>query len=111
MRHEFSKKTKQSAWDRCAGYCECGCRQKIVGTPEYHHNVHAAIGGGNDLDNCMVLSVKCHRLRTNKLDVPQIAKTKRISEKRVGIKKTSRPMPGSRASGLRKRMDGRVERR
>ena len=114
MRDEFTKATKSAAWERCGGFCECGCAQRIVGTPEYHHNVHAAIGGSNSLDNCVVLSSKCHKLRTAKLDIPQIAKTKRIAAKRAGIKADrpkSRPLPGTKASGIRKRMDGRVERR
>jgi len=54
----------------------------------------------------------CHSLKTTKLDVPGIAKTKRILAKRIKADRPkSRPLPGTKASGLRKRMDGRVERR
>jgi hypothetical protein len=35
----------------------------------------------------------------------------RIIKKAAGIERKTRPMPGSKASGFRKRMDGTVERR
>lgn len=100
MRSEFSKKTMLAAWDRCGGNCECymlkkpTCnRAKIIGRPEYHHLVAAALGGSNDLKNCAVLSPKCHRLETSEETVPEVAKSVRIFEKRAGIRRTKRPMP------------------
>ena len=88
-RQEFSKSTRISAWTRCGGICECGCGGKIL-TPEYHHIVPAALGGSNALDNVLVLSKRCHRVRTAKTDVPQIAKSRRIFEKRIGVRGTGR---------------------
>ncbi len=90
LRQEFSKATRISAWDLAGGVCQCGCRQKIVGTPEYHHIVPAALGGSNALENCSVLSKRCHRVLTAKTDVPQIAKSRRIFEKRIGVRGTGR---------------------
>lgn len=52
-----------------------------------------------------------HDIKTNTNDKPKIAKAKRIDAERHGVRKQSRPMPGSKASGFRKRMDGTVERR
>lgn len=119
-RAEFSNKTKLAAWLRCKGgdikgtpICECGCGAKIENGngPEYHHKVDAWVGGSNDLDNCQVLRKKpCHSLITAKETVPQVAKTKRIANKRANIKPKGRPLPGTKASGLRKRMSGQVER-
>jgi len=40
-----------------------------------------------------------------------MAKADRVLKKNFGLKPKGRPMPGSKASGLRKRMDGTVERR
>ena len=85
MRHEFPKFVKLAAWERSGGHCEC-CGQKIIGTPEYHHRVPCAVGGSNALDNCQVLAVKCHKLRTAQIDVPEIAKSHRIFEKRIGAR-------------------------
>lgn len=53
---------------------------------------------------------RCHKVKTAD-DLSKLAKGKRARERNLGIKRSARPMPGSRASGLRKRMDGSVERR
>lgn len=93
-RSEFSKKTMLQAWERCGGYCECGCGLKIIGSVEYdHYPVPAALGGSNELENCRVLSKKCHRLITATKDQPAISKSQRIYEKRAGVRKTKRPFP------------------
>lgn len=93
MRQEFSKTTRVAAWERCGGVCECGCQQKIIGTPEYHHIVPAALDGSNDLENCAVLQKRCHRVRTAETDVPEIAKSRRIFEKRIGARGQGRGFP------------------
>jgi 5-methylcytosine-specific restriction protein A len=87
-RAEFSKKTKLAAWERCGGRCECGCGQKILGVPEYHHKVAAALGGSNDLDNCQVLVKRCHRLITSEETVPAVSKAVRGFEKRIGARRS-----------------------
>lgn len=119
-RQEFPKSVKLAAWLRCKGgdingtpFCECGCGAKIENGngPEYHHIVEAWLGGSNDLDNCQVLRKRpCHKAVTAKRSIPEIAKTKRIANKRANIKPKGRPLPGTKASGLRKRMDGTVGR-
>lgn len=84
-RREFSKGVRLQAWERSGGRCECGCGQKILGRPEYDHITPAAIGGSNDLDNCRVMAKRCHRVKTDR-DVPAIAKSTRIAEKRAGVR-------------------------
>lgn len=84
-RQEFSKATKLAAWERSGDRCECGCGQKILGTPEYDHRLEDYVGGGNHLDNCMVMSKRCHRLKTDR-NRPEIDKTRRIAEKRAGVR-------------------------
>jgi hypothetical protein len=44
-------------------------------------------------------------------DTSDAAKSVRILKSAAGIKQKGRPMPGSRASGLKKKWDGTVERR
>lgn len=85
-RQEFSKGVKLQAWERSNGHCECGCGQKIIGTPEYDHRLEDYLGGANDLANCVVMSKRCHRLKTEK-NRPEIDKTRRIFEKRAGVRK------------------------
>jgi len=100
-RAEFSKLTKARAFERAQGRCECGCGLKIQGTPEYDHIVPAAIGGSAELDNCQGLDPKCHRRKTSGKDVPEIARTKRLEEKRLGLRTKRRgfrqPPPGYNA--------------
>lgn len=99
-RREFSKQVKLQAWERSGGICECGCRQKILGTPEYDHRLEDYVGGKNDLENCMVMSKRCHRLKTSE-NRPEIDKTRRIAEKRAGVR-NSRGFRGWR------RMNGEI---
>ena len=110
-RREFTKATKLMAWTRCGGKCEsCGIKLG-VGKHEFHHNDGCTFGGGNESRNCVVLCVGCHRNITS-AQAPVIAKSNRQRNKHIGIKKADgRPMPGSKASGLKKKMDGTVVRR
>lgn len=86
-RHEFPKSVKLAAWERCQGMCECGCMLKIVAGVEYdHYPVPASLDGPGTLDNCRVLSKKCHRLITSKADIPALSKSDRIFEKRIGAR-------------------------
>ena len=83
----------------------------LIGIPEYHHKKEAYLGGDNSLENCLVITKKCHRIITDERR-REIDKTRRISEKNAGVRKRKgRPMPGTRASGWRKKMDGTAERR
>lgn len=119
-RQEFSDKTKFAAWTRCSGYCE-HCGNKIITTPRYtrkkrgpngetfDHGIPDYFDGSNNLENCQVLCDICDGAKTSK-DQSDIAHSKRILKKSAGIKKKSRPMLGTRASGWRKPMNGKPER-
>jgi 5-methylcytosine-specific restriction protein A len=87
MRMEFSKRTKRDAFVRAEGNCEgCGARLTI-GKYHYDHIIPDGLGGEAILDNCAVLCVACHKVKTTTKDVPLIAKTKRIQDRQKGIKK------------------------
>lgn len=122
-RREFSAATKRAAWERCGGHCEgvvqfdgwmaqpmpCGAPLNH-GCFHYDHCDPDWYSKDNELSNCKVLCRLCHAAKT-KVDVKAIAKSKRIRDKRIKARKPKgRPLPGTRASGLRKRMDGTVER-
>ena len=95
-RDEFPKSVKLAAWDRCGGRCECGCGFKIIGTPHYdHYPIPASLDGPGTLDNCRVLDRKHHKQISDKKDIPAIAKSTRVFEKRIG----ARP---ARGRGFRK---------
>jgi hypothetical protein len=75
-----------------------------------HYPIPHAHGGPDEAWNLDPLPIAEHRNKTRVADIPAIAKSKRIRERSMGIKRTSRPLAGTRASGLRKRMNGNVER-
>lgn len=106
VRTEFKKPTMRDAFARCEGLCEgllsdgTRCNANLKHKP-YHfdHIIPDAIGGDNSLVNCQVLCVSCHNDKTRKIDVPIIAKSKRIADKHNGIKT---PRARLRSQGFRK---------
>lgn len=112
MRREFPAKVKQAAYERSGGHCESCTAPLSPGHIHYDHVIPDGLGGEPVLDNCACICSACHGRKTAKQDVPRIAKAKRQRADHIGAKsKTRRPMPGSRASGWKRRMDGTTERR
>ena len=120
-RHNFTAATKDRAYVRSTGICEChrlpNWNQPICGRPLgpgnafYEHIEEDAISGRNDLDNCAVLTKTCWRLRTQQ-NLATIAKSNRVRRRARGIgRERGQPMLGSKDSGWKKFMDGSWERR
>ena len=112
-RREFSKATKLAAWQRSGGICECGCGVKIISGdgPEYDHRIEDMLDGGNDVDNCVVLRKRCHDRKTKERR-PEIDKVRRGFENRIKARdRRGKPMPGTKASGWKHKIDGGWERR
>lgn len=99
----------RSAGDKCV---KCDRKVGIKLRPEFDHALPLILGGQNRESNIQLLCHECHGAKT-KLDLKLKAKVARVRTKlALGIApKKGRPMPGSKASGLRRRMDGTVERR
>lgn len=120
-RREFSAKVRVAAWQRSNGRCESGriahmpnigCGRKLFpGDIRFEHVDPDGLTGEPTLDNCAVLCRSCWMIKTTTYDVPAIAKAKRREARHIGARISRNPMPGSKASGLRKRMNGTVERR
>jgi 5-methylcytosine-specific restriction enzyme A len=109
MRREFTKQVMRDAFLRANGCCEgkdCGARL-TVGKFHYDHEIPDALGGEPTLDNCRVLCVPCHNVKTRKGDVPRIAKAKRVYDLHNGIRKRS-TFACSRDSKFKKKIDGSV---
>lgn len=110
MRREFTAKVKVAAFQRANGHCE-KCGGFILAGAQYDHRIPDALGGEPTIENCEVLCSPCHRRKTSKVDVPAIAKAKRNEAKAANAKKSKSPLPGSRATKWKRKMDGSVVRR
>lgn len=92
--------------------CCAGCGMPLVaGLWQWDHNQDLQFEGDNEDDNwqplCTVAPYRCHQKKTKRA-ATQAAHVRHIRYQNKP--KASRPLPGTRASGLRKRMDGTVER-
>ncbi len=122
-RREFSKATKREALKRSEGLCEARgewygleagrrCNALLSYGVQFDHIDLDANSKDNSLSNCAAVCIKCHDWKTRNRDIPLAAKTQRQQDKERGIRKrTSRPMPGTKASGWKKKLSGEVVRR
>lgn len=121
-RREFSKQTKRDALKRAMNRCEASgflyglpatavCGVSLAHGVEFDHLLASSNGGDAALENCIAVCIKCHKYKTAKFDTPRAAKALRQQDKHLGIKRTSRPFPGSRQSNWKRKMDGTTERR
>lgn len=104
-------RVKVRIFDRASGICaDCTCL--IVGKlrPAYDHKTALINGGQHREGNLQLLCVPCHAIKT-KADVAEKSTVYRKRLAHLGLKPKGRPMPGSKASGFRRRMNGQVERR
>lgn len=110
-RFEFSRKDRREIHLRANGHCEgCGAMLK-PGEGEYDHRIAQGYGGENVVENGQLLCRVCHKAKTAR-DKAITEKTKRRRDKHTGVYvKHSHPLPGTKASGVRKKMNGTIERR
>lgn len=87
MRREFPAKIKVAAYERSKGRCERCTAFLVAGKFRYNHRIPDAIGGEPTLDNCEVLCLACDAPQTYEIDIPRIAKTRRIRKREAGVKK------------------------
>jgi 5-methylcytosine-specific restriction protein A len=90
VRQEFTTKTRREALERCKGHCE-GCGATLWQKARiFDHIIPCAFGGTNIWRTAKVLCTTCDDAKTDKIDIPTIAKAKRISDKHNGVKIKSR---------------------
>lgn len=108
-RKHRSAKVRDRIWRRFDKTCQLCFRPTDERGFDLDHHIPLAIGGEDTEDNLRPLCIPCHRLKTRG-DQGTIAKTRRQANGHVGAKAPSRhPIPGSRNTPYRKRMNGSVE--
>lgn len=104
---------KLRIWDREGGRCYLTGRKLRKGEYDFEHVIALANwtgeSHGNRESNIRLAYRPAHRAKTSQ-DRKAKADSDRVRKKHVGITKSRNPIPGSRASGVRKRMNGDVER-
>ena len=112
-RPTFSTSFRLSLFLKRKSTC-AGCSQKMEAGKvwDIDHILPLALGGAIEPDNLQILCRPCHRAKTTQSDVPRLAKTKRLKARHLGARApSSRPIPGSRHSPWKRKMDGTVVRR
>lgn len=115
MRRDFPESVKKAARARANGFCEgkgCGQRTGPHNPPEVDHDKEDWEGGEPVLENAIVLGRKCCHDRKTAAATKRRAKADRAKKIHLGIKpRRGPPMPGTKASGWKRKVDGTVERR
>ncbi len=101
-RGEFSKPVRRDALRRSGGLCEASgpvyglepgqrCNAPLSHGVEFdHYPVPATERDSDGLGNCVACCKTCHGHKTRTFDIPIQAKTKRVSDKHLGIRPPSR---------------------
>lgn len=115
MTRSLTTKQREQLYDSCRGsniFPACNICKLPIGPGQKWHQSHdpllpGAIGG----KVTGIAHSRCNLEHAHAIDVPLIAKNKRQRQKHIGaFRSSSRPMPGTKRSGIRKRMNGNVER-
>lgn len=90
------------------------CRCKLGGSHsriEWDHIIPLEMRGEDAIDNLQPLCTACHKRKT-KTDKGHIAKAKRMEQREAGVRRQPKSViPGSAASGWKRKMNGEWIRR
>ncbi|MCA6256950.1 MAG: HNH endonuclease [Phenylobacterium sp.] len=108
-RRGFTARQRQAVAEAFDGQCSA-CESGLTGTWHIDHVIPLALGGRHDPGNWVPVCVDCHKAKTRG-DVKAIAKTARIIRRETEGPKPSRLKSRGFNRGMRKKMDGTVEKR
>lgn len=98
-------------FERHGGICHLSGRKIAAGEPWDLDHIVALCNGGEHREFNLAPALRDKHREKTAQDVKERAKVDRLRKKFLGFKKPGRPMPGSRASNFKRRMDGTVVRR
>lgn len=98
-------------FDRDNGCCHISGRRIRAGEPWDCDHIVALVNGGEHRESNLAPALKEPHREKTKADVAEKSRVYRKRAKHLGVKPNHRPMPGSRASGIKKLMNGQVVQR
>lgn len=106
-RKNLSRKQRVAIFMKTDGRCYvCSQRLEIKGW-DVEHPQALELLGPDDIEALMPICKPCHKVKTAD-DKRAIAKANSTRDKFIGAKKSRNPLPGSRGSRMRIKMDGTV---
>ena len=111
-RKNMTPRMRLKVWEAHKGTCAL-CGGKIDGVRErwiVEHMRALELGGEDTEANMAPVHEGCAIAKTNgpQGDHARAAKAKRVKSKHLGIKKSKNPLPGSKGSKWKRKMDGSV---
>lgn len=111
-RKHMTPRMRLKIWEEHKGICAL-CNGKIDGVRErwiVEHLRALELGGEDSEANMAPVHEACAIIKTSGKDGDhaKAAKAKRVKSKHLGIKKSKNPLPGSKGSKWKRKMDGSV---
>lgn len=111
-RKNMTPRMRLKVWENHKGVCKL-CGGKIDGVRErwiVEHIIPLALGGEDAEGNMAPAHEGCALAKTfgKSGDIAKAAKAKRAKSKHLGIKISKNPLPGSKGSKWKKKIDGSV---
>lgn len=112
-RRRISTRDRLACFQENNGICHiCGGKIHAGEGFDISHPIPLELGGADDKSNWRPAHKRCHARLTADVDLPNIARAKRREARHVGAKAPSaRPVPGSRNTPFKRKLDGTTERR
>ncbi len=101
-------RVRMRVFEKKGGRCHACTRRVSAGERWICEHIVALINDGENRERNLGVTCSNCLPAKNAADVSEKSLVARIAKKHLGIKRKSRPMPGTRASGIRKRMSGKV---
>lgn len=105
------KRVRLRVFERCGGRCHISGRKIMPGDKWDMDHVVALVNGGENRESNLAPALSTeHKIKTA-ADVAQKSKERRVRAKHIGLHRPKSIVPGSRASGWKKKLNGEVVRR
>ena len=72
-----------------------GCDKKLgeLSDIEWDHTIPRGLGGKQTAECFLPLCKSCHKIKTNTIDKPMIAKAERLRKREAGLRRKRKPIP------------------